>query len=227
MHYIYGFNYPLFRSYRSVQVDCISHATLSIITLLEPSTTLVLLTVIHYRAVFWAKFDYKLEVKHVLRPVILVWIASLILAALWTILHDGYSTWYCLPFTSLLSWRSIAFQAIITIISIASIGVFMGCYSRMIIHLYREEHVVQAMRSRKISNTRMIAIRFVVTFLCHLSQNILLNAMMWLPLCAYSDQIVALANVMYVITVAFSDVYLHTYISLKSSLLKWLQLKIK
>ena len=227
MHYIYGLNYPLFRSSRSVQVDCIVYATLSTITLLEPSSTLILLTVIHYRAVFWAKFNYKLEVKHILRLVFLVWIASLILAALWTTLRDRYSSWYCLPFTSKFSWMPIILQAIISILSVASLGVFIGCYCRMIIHLYREEHIVQAMRSRKISNTKMFAHRFIYTLLCHLAQSILLNAMMWLPLCGYNDQIVALVNVMYVITVAFSDVYLHTYISLKSSLFKWIQLKKK
>ena len=227
MYYIYGLNYPLFRSSISFRVDCIFHTTLSTITLLEPSSTLVLLTVIHYRAVFWAKFNYKLEVKHILRLLLLVWIASLILVVLWTTLHGPYSSWYCLPFTSKFSWMSIVFQAIISILSVASLGVFMGCYCRMMTHLYREEHIIQAMRSRKISITRTLAIRFAVTFLCHFAQNFLLNAMMWLPLCGYNDQTVALANVMYVITVAFSDVYVHTYMTLKSSLIKWVQLKKK
>ena len=218
MHYNYGLNYPLIRSSRSSRVDCILHSSLSIISFLIPSSSLELLTVIHYRAVFWARFAYKLEMKHILRPVLLVWIASLILASLWTTFHGPYSSWYCVPFTSTTSWFSIVLQSIISFICVTSLGICVSCYCRMIMHLHQEENIVQAMRSRNISNTRMMSIRFTLTFLFHLSQGVLLHVMMWMPLFGYDEWICALINVLYIISVVITDIYMHAYISLKKTM---------
>ena len=78
LHYKYGLNYPLHRSDRSGRFDagCITHSILSSISCLIPSSTLMFLTITHYRAVFWASFEYKLEVKHIIRPALVFWFAT-------------------------------------------------------------------------------------------------------------------------------------------------------
>ena len=218
MHYVHGINYPLLRSSRSGRVGCILHSALTIITLILPSSSLVLVTIIHYRAVFWAKFSYKLQIKHILRPVLFICLASLALAICWTTLYKNYSTWYCLPFAISISWSSIAVQSCISLICMASFALSVVCYCKIIVHLNREENVVQAMRSKKISNTKVFIVRFLCTFLSHLAQGVLLNAMIWLPMLGFSDQVVAIINVMYYFTVAITDVYLHAYVSILKKL---------
>ena len=221
MHYVHGMNYPLQRTHRSYRIVCILQSAISIITVLIPSTSLVLLTVVHYRAIFWLKFSYKLKIKHIVIPALLVWFATLIIAAVWTTFHKHYSSWYCLPFTSSVMWVSIVGQSIITLVCIASLAVCVSCYGRMIAYLHKEEHIVQSMRSRKISNTRMIANRFVITFMLYLSQGILILIIVWLPLLGYNERIGALANVFYILTVTFADVYLYGYIALQNAIIGW------
>ena len=182
MHYVHGMSYPLQRAHRSYRIVCILQSTLSIITVLIPSTSLVFLTVVHYRAIFWIKFTYKLKIKHIICPALLVWLATITMAAVWTAYHGDYSSWYCLPFTSIASWLSISGQSIITLVCVSSLAVCVGCYYRMIAYLYKEEHVVQAMRSRKVSNTRMIAKRFTLTFILHMCEGVLIQSVVWLPL---------------------------------------------
>ena len=227
MHYVHGMNYPLQTSERSYKIWCILQSTLSIITVLIPSTSLVLLTVVHYRAIFWLKFSYKLKIKHILFPVLLIWFATLIIGAIWTSFHGHYSSWYCLPFSSSLSWLSITFQSIITLVCITSLAVCVGCYGRMITYLYKEENIVQAMRSRKMSNTKMIAIRFTITFILHMSQGILIHIIVWLPSFGYDEWIGALANALYVITVTVTDVYLYGNVALQKAILDWFHQKPK
>ena len=226
MHYSYGLNYPLLASSRSGRVDCIFHSALSSITILIPSSTLVLLSVIHYRAIFWAQFSYKLEVKHILRFVILIWLASILLTVLWTTLHEDYSGWYCHPPVSTVAWFSIVLQSVVSIVCVSCLCVCVGCYSRMITHLHTEEKAVKPMRSRQMSHTKTIASRFIHTLVLHLAQGGLLNTMMWLSLLGYGEQIVALCNAVYILTVAVTDVYLHTYILLKNILLKTFRKKL-
>ena len=149
------------------------------------------------------------------------------MAAVWTAYHGDYSSWYCLPFTSIASWLSISGQSIITFVSVSSLAVCVGCYYRMIAYLYKEEHVVQAMRSRKVSNTRMIAKRFTLTFLLHMCEGVLIQSVVWLPLFGYEEWISALTNVLYVLTVTLIDVYLYGYVALKKTILNWLPQKPK
>ena len=227
MHYVHGMSYPLQRAHRSYRIVCILESTLSIITVLIPSTSLVFVTVVHYRAIFWIKFTYKLKTKHILFPVLVVWLATLIFATLWITFHGQYSSWYCLPFSSSFSWLSITLQSIITLVCITSLAVCVGCYGTMIAYLYKEEHIVQAMRSQKISNTRLIATRFTITYMLYLFQGILLHIVVWLPLFGYDEWIGALANVLYVLTVTVTDVYLFGYIALQNTIRGWFNKKTK
>ena len=219
MHYTYAFNYQLTKSNRYKRVDCIIHSSLNSFTLLIPSSSLVLLLVIHYRAIFWVRFNCKLQVKHLVPPVLLIWLISVVVTVIWTTLHRDYSSWYCHPFVSSFAWTSIVLQCCVSSFWLACMALCVGCYGKMIAHLHKEENIVQEMRSRQISHTKMIVIRFIYTFVFYLAQGVLLNTMMWLPLFGYSEQVVAFCNAMYILTVAITDLYMHAYVSLKNIIL--------
>ena len=224
-HYTYGLNYPLLRSHTPGGVACVLHSSLSIITYLIPSSSLVLTTITHYRAVFWVKFSYKLQIKNLLYPILVTWLVTLTIAALWTPFHGLYISWYCIPFTSSHSWLSTILQSLISIICMISLGFCVGCYSKIVIHLHNEEKIVKSMRTHNISNTKSLAIRFVYTFLLHLAQSIVMHSTMWLPWFGYDESLVALTNIMYILTVTVTDIYFYARIPLKKMLFSWIQPK--
>ena len=210
MNYIYELNYPLIRSAVTGGFACVLHSSLSISTYIIPSTSLVLLTIIHYRAIFWSKFDYKLEVKHLLYPILVIWFVTLAFTFLWTSFHGDYSSWYCLPFTSAFSWVHTILQSIISIIFMTSIVFSVVCYIKIVKYLHREEKIVKSMRSTiGISHTKTLATRSIFTFLFHLAQSILMHTTMWMLWFGYDEWLAALTNIMYVLTVAITDVYLY------------------
>ena len=224
-HYIYGLNYPLSRSHTTGGVACVLHSSLSIITYLIPPSSLMLTTIIHYRAIFWIKFNNKLQIKNLLYPILFIWLVTLALAALWTSFHGPYTSWYCIPFTSSHSWLSTILQSVISIICMTSLGFCVGCYSKIVIYLHNEEKIVKAMRSHNISNTKTLAIRFVFTFLLHLAQSILMHSTMWLQWFGYDESFVALTNTMYILTVTITDIYFYASIPFKNMLFSWFQPK--
>ena len=210
MNYIYGLNYPLVRSTLSGGFACVLHSSLSISTYIIPSTSLVLLTIIHYRAIFWSKFDYKLQIKHLLYPILVIWFVTLAFTALWTSFHGDYSSWYCLPFTRAFSWVHTILQSIISIVCMASMAFSVVCYCKIVKHLHQEEKIVKSMRSTiGISHTKTLATRSIFTFLFHLAQSILMHTTMWMLWFGYDEWLAALTNIMYVLTVALTDVYLY------------------
>ena len=122
MHYIHGLTYPLIRASRERRAACALHSSLSISTFIVPSSSLLFMTIIHYRAIFWAKFDYKLQVKHLVYPILVIWFVTSAFAVVWTSFHGHYSSWYCLPFTSSFSWVDTTLQTIISIVCVTSIA---------------------------------------------------------------------------------------------------------
>ena len=222
-HYLHGDNYPLQRAQRSDGVACRLHSVFSIISLPIPTSSLVLLTCIYYRAVFWAHFSYKLKIKHIILPMLLTWMFTIVLSVLWTSFHGPYSNWYCLPFPGSLSWLTMVLQSVITTVCVACFGTYVICFVKMIAHLRKEEKVVKSMRSRKMSNTRAIMNRFAFTFMFYISQNILMQTIMWLPFFYLDDLVGAWTNIMYFLTVSITDTYLYTIILLKDKVSTWIQ----
>ena len=225
MYYIYGYNYPLLRSSRSTHVACIIHSFLTTVMVLLPSTSLLLLTIIHYRAVFWTKYDSKLSIKNVLVPILLIWFITIALSTLWTSFHEQYNEWYCLPFSR--SLFSILLQSAISTLHLTCFLLFIKYYTELLLSVHKEELKVMAMRSKKFSHTRMLLIRFIITIFLHITQLVLMNLMLWLPLFDISDATMAMIYVAYIYTVACSDIYLHTYIILKNRYLDFRSKKTK
>ena len=210
MHYIYGLNYSIRRSTLTGGIACALHSSLAIPAYLVPSSSLVLVTHIHYRAIFWAKFDYKLQAKHLLYPILFIWFVALAFTVLWTSFHGDYSSWYCLPFTSAFSWVHTILQSIISIVCMTCIALCVVGYGKIVKYLHSEEKIVKSMRSTTgISHTKTLATRSVFTFLLHLAQSILMHTSMWLPWFGFDEWLVALTNMMYVLTVALTDIYLY------------------
>ena len=214
MYYIYRYNYPLLRDDRSTDVACILHSTLTVFMVPLPSSSLLLLAIIHYRAVFWTKYDSKLNIKSVLLPILLIWLASILLALLWTSLHEQYNEWYCLPFSR--SLFSIILQSTISIVCLVCLFLYVKLYVELIIYVHKEELTVMAMRSRKVSRARMLLIRFTITMFSHISQLVLMNTLLWLPLFGINDTTTAMIFVAYMLTVACTDLYQHCYVLLKN-----------
>ena len=213
MYYIYGYNYPLLREDRSKDVACFMHSFLTVFTMPLPSASLLLLTITHYRAVFWSKFDSKLNIKRVLMPVLLTWCITILLSAFWASFHEQYSEWYCIPFSQ--SLFSIILQSTISAFCLACFFLFMKYYIEMIFYVRREELTVMAMRSRKFSQARMLIVRFTITMTAHIAQFVLMNLMLWFPLSDVSDATIAIIYAAYIHIVACTDIYLHAYITLK------------
>ena len=213
MYYIYGSNYPLLRDERSTDVACMIHSVLTVIMMPLPSTSLLLLSIVHYRAVFWSKYDTKLNIKSMLLPILLTWFVTILLSALWASFHEQYSKWYCIPFSH--SVFSVILQSTISVLCLACFFTFIKYYVEMITYVRKEEQTVMAMRSRKFSNARLLLVRFIITTAAHIAQLVLMNLMLWLPLSDVSDATIAMIYAAYIHTVACTDVYLHTYITLK------------
>ena len=214
MHYIYGYNYPLLRSSRSSDVACIIHGFLTAVMLPLPSTSLLLLTIVHYRAVFWTKYDSKLSIKRVLVPILLIWFITILLSTLWTSFYEQYNEWYCLPFSR--SLFSIILQSTISVLCLTCFLLFIKYYTELLLSVHKEEVTVMAMRSKKFSHTRTLLTRFTITMFLHIAQLVLMNLMLWLPLFDISDDTMAMVYVAYIHTVACSDIYLHAYIILRN-----------
>ena len=98
VHHHYDNLYPFHRNLPSDEVFCRIHSALSIVSRLIPSTSLVLLIAIHYRAVFWSRFNKKLERKHMVYFVVGIWITAMIAVILWTTLQGNILNWQCYHF---------------------------------------------------------------------------------------------------------------------------------
>ena len=220
VHHHHGNLYPFHRNLRSDEVFCRIHTTLSIVSRLIPSTSLVLLITIHYRAVFWSRFDNKLERKHMVYFVVGIWIAAMIVGVLWTMLQGSILNWYCYHFMApnLFSWTSIIPHLVCIICSITSFVAFVICYVKMILHVHKEESLVKSARSKKISTTRKIVVKFVFTFVLHASQISLMITMMVTSLVQGDDVIQVVIFAAYLLTVAITDVYMHAFVALKKKL---------
>ena len=216
MHYIYGSSYPLLREARSELFACYLHSALSVVMLLIPSSSIVMLTIIYYRLVFWSRFKSKLSAKQLISAIVSIWFLAVMIAALWTSFHGEYSSWYCLPFIHHTSFSllSMMFQVVITIICIACIVAFVTLYFIMISYLRKEEKRVKSMRSKKVSSTRPVFIRCFWSLFLQLSQFILMCIMMWMPMFCDAENVQVYVFIMYVFTVAVSDIYLHAYVIL-------------
>ena len=222
VHHDYDDLYPFYRDIRSDGIPCIIYGALSIVSLVVPSTSLVLLSVIHYRAVFWSRFDYKLERKHIICPVLLIWLTIAVLVAVWISLHNNYLSWYCLPFTTAysFSWAPVILQPVVVLISITSITIFVTCYVKMILQVHKEEASVKSARSKKISTTRQLVVKFFITCLLHASQLSLMITVMVLALLESDDVPQPVCFVAYLVTVAITDLYLHAFLVIKSIIFK-------
>ena len=219
IHHDYDDLYPFYRNIRSDSIPCIIYGALSIISLVVPSTSLVLLSIIHYRAVFWSRFDYKLKRRHIIIPVLLIWLTTAILVTVWTSLHTYYSSWYCLPFTTAysLSWAPVFLQPVLIISSITSLITFVICYVKMILQVHKEEALVMTARSKKISTTRQLVVKFCITGLLYASQLSLMITMMVLALLGSDDVTQSVCYIAYFVTV---DLYLHAFLVIKKMILK-------
>ena len=213
MHYVYGYNYTLLRDSRSTDVACILYSSFTISIVPQPSTSLILLATIHYRAVFWSKYSSKINNKQILLPILLIWLTTILLSALWTSFHEQHTGWYCLPFSG--SLFSIVLQSVITVICLICLVLFLRYYIEIIIYLNKEELRLKAMRSRKFSQTRMFIIRLAITMVIHITQLVLMNLMFWYPLLGVSDSATAMLYVSYMLTVAITDIYMHAYIIIR------------
>ena len=220
VHHNYGNLYPFHRDSSSESVLCTVYSSLSIVSLLIPSTSLALLTAIHYRAVFWTKFDNKLENKHVVGLVLLVWFTTTVFMALLATFHSNYSTWYCLPFvtSSPVSWAPVVLQSLSIIVGVTLFIVFVTSYVKMILHVRKEEALVKSARSKKISTTRQLTVKFAITCVLQASQLILMITVMAVALLECDDVIQAISFAAYLLTVTVTDLYLHAYVTLKKIL---------
>ena len=220
VHYYYGNLYPFYRNLRSIEVFCGIHRSLFIVSRLIPSTSLVLLIVIHYMAVFWSRFDNKLERKHMVYFVVCIWILAAIVVILWTMLEGSFLNWQCYHFMApnSFSWTSIIPHLVCLVCSIISFITFVICYAKMILHVQKEEALVKSARSRKISTTRKIVVKFVFKFVLHASQISLMITMMVMSLVQSDDVIQVVIFAAYLFTVAITDVYMHAYVVLRKML---------
>ena len=218
VHHDYDDLYPFYRSIRSDSVPCIIFGALSIVSFMVPSTSLMLLSVIHYRAVFWSRFDYKLERRHIICPVLLIWLTLAVFVTVCTSLHNNYPSWYCLPFitTYSFSWAPVILQPVAIIISVTSIAIFAACYVKMIMIVHKDEALVKSSRSKKISTTRQMIVKFLITSLLHVSQLSLMITTMVLALLESEDVAQSVGFVAYLVTVAATDLYLHAFHVMKT-----------
>ena len=220
VHHDYGNLYPFHRKLKSDAVICTIYSALSIVSLLIPSTSLVLLIAIHYRAVFWSRFNNKLENKHMVGLVLLIWFTVTVIMSLWAAFHNNHSAWYCLPFmaSSSFSWATVILQSATVFGNVTFFIVFVICYVKMILQVHKEEALVKSARSRKISTTRQLSVKFGITCVLHASQLILMLTVMIVALLDGDDVIQAVSFAAYLLTVACTDVYLHAYLILKKIL---------
>ena len=220
VHHHYGNLYPFHRNLPSDEVFCGIHSALSIVSRFIPSTSLVLLIAIHYRAVFWSRFDRKLERKQMGYFVVCIWITAMIVVILWTMLQGSIINWDCYHFmaSNSFSWTSIISHLVCLICSITSFITFVTCYVKMILQVHKEEALVKSARSKKISTTRQIVVRFGFTFVLHASQISLMITMMVMSLIQGDDVIQVVIFAAYLVTVAITDVYMHAFVVLRKIL---------
>ena len=220
VHHHHGNLYPFHRNLESDEVFCRIHTTLSIVNRLIPSTSLILLIAIHYRAVFWSRFDKKIERKQMVYFVVGIWITAMIVVILWTMLQGNVLNIHCYHFmaSNSFSWTPIIPHLVCLVCSITSFIIFVICYVKMILQVHEGEALVKSARSKKISTTRKIVVKFVFTFVLHASQISLMITMMVTSLVQSDDvkQVVIFAA--YLLTVAITDVYMHAFVILKTIL---------
>ena len=220
LHHDYDNQYPFHRYQRSDDTACSIHSALSVTSLFVPPQSLILLTLVHYRAVFWSRFNSKLEHKHIIGPLLLIWLTLIVIVALWVSFHRDYSNWYCLPYVTSdsFSWAAVILQPLSIIHFLTYFFTFVIFYLKIMFHVRKEEALVKDARSKKISTLRQIIVKFRITCILYLSQMILMLTMMALALSLNNDTLQAVCFAGYVVTVAIADVYLHAYITMKSIL---------
>ena len=214
VHHYYGNLYPFHRNLESNKVFCRIHSALSVVNRFIPSTSLVLLIVIHYRVVFWTRLNKKLERKHMACFVVGIWITAVIVVILWTMLQGNLLNLNCYHFMApnLFSWTSIIPHLVCIICSITFFITFVICYVKMISHVHTEKALV------KVFTTHQIVVRFVFTFVLHASQISLMITMMVMSLVQGDDVIQVVIFAAYHITVAITDVYMHAFVVLRKML---------
>ena len=223
-HFRYNHNYPLQRDARSEDPACIIHSALSVPSLFVPSESLMIMTLIHYRIIFWSKYT-KISITTALIVTIVTWVIIIGVAGTWVSVQSRFIGWYCIPYHAVNDawWLSITIQVIITLTSLVCGFVCVGCYSKIVLYIHREEITVRKMVTRKTSNTRKTSIRFTITCTLYFTQAIIMNVLIWLP--TYDATLEATESWMYicyVLSVIVCDVYVHAYVKVRLMLKKLL-----
>ena len=86
----------------------------------------------------------------------------------------------------------------------------------MILIVHKDEALVKSSRSKKISTTRQMIVKFLITFLLHASQLSLMVTTMVLAFLESEDVAQSVGFVAYLVTVAATDLYLHAFHVIKT-----------
>ena len=217
MHFIYQHAYPLQRDSRSSEAPCILHSAMSVVMLLIPSESLIVMTVIHYRIIFWSRYT-KVPIKVALLVAIITWVVAIVLAGVWTFLQSHYIGWYCLPYAmdGESWWVSVLIKSIITLLTIISAAVCISCNTKILLYLHKEEVIVKKMLTRKVSNVRNLFHRFTITFMLYFAESVAMNTLIWLPTINVALEVTeSLMYICYIFSVVMSDSYLYVYVIAK------------
>ena len=220
VHFRYQHNYPLQRDSRATDIPCIMHSVISVVITFVPSESLIIMTLIHYRIIFWARYT-QIPIKVGLLVAIVTWVIIISIASAWTSLQGRYIGWYCLPYLAVGSarWFSLGIRCIITLTSLLSMSVCIRCYVKMILYLRKEDAAVKTLVTRKISNSRNMIFRFSITLMLYFAQSLVMNVLIWIP--TYGETREAAEPFMficYVFCVVICDLYLYVYVILKRTL---------
>ena len=183
VHFRYQHNYPLQRDSRATDIPCILQSALSVVITFVPSEALVIMTLIHYRIIFWAKYT-QIPIKVGLLVAIVTWVIIISIASTWTSLQGRYLGWYCLPYLAVGAawWFSLVIRCITTLISLMSMSVCIRCYVTMILYLRKEDAAVKTLVDRKTSNSMNMIFRFSITLTLYFAQSLVMNLLIWLSL---------------------------------------------
>ena len=220
VHFRYHHNYPLQRESRATDIPCILYSVISVVITFVPSESLVIMTLIHYRIIFWARYT-PIPIKAGLLVVIVTWVIIISIASVWTALQSRYIGWYCLPYLAVGSawWFSLVIRCIITLISLLSMSVCISCYVTMILYLRKEDAAIKTLITRKTSNFRNMFSRFIITLMLYFAQSLVLNALIWLSSLGKTREVAeSIMFISYVFCVVICDLYLYVYVMLKKAL---------
>ena len=220
VHFRYQHNYPLQRDSRATDIPCILHSVLSVVITFVPSESLVVMTLIHYRIIFWARYT-QIPKKAALFVVIVTWLVVISIASTWTWLQGRYIGWYCLPYLAVgsLWWFSFVMKCMMTLTSLLSMSVCISCYVIMILHLHKEDATVKRLVTRDVSNSRNMFFRFITTLMLYLAQYFIMNVLIWLSTFDVAQEVTeSFLFICYVFCVVICDLYLYVYVIVKRAL---------